>query len=72
MSAPQPVRDLLFWSVPYGVQLKGNLKTYAKVLLEDHAGETVLKGDFAQAIPNIQKDMLDRVSWRKLVKRNCK
>ena len=72
MSAPQPVHDLLFWSVPDGIQLKGNWKTYTKVLLEDHTGEKVLKGDFAQAIPNIQKDMLDRVSWRKLVKRNCK
>ena len=72
MSAPQPVHDLLFWSVPDGIQLKGNWKTYTKVLLEDHAGEKVLKGDFAQAIPNIQKDKLDRVSWRKLVKSNCK
>jgi hypothetical protein len=72
MSASQPVHDLLFWSAPDGAQLKGNWKTYTQVLLEGHTEEKVLKGDFAQAILNIQKDMLDRVSWRKLVKSKCK
>ena len=55
MSAPQPVHELLFWSVPDGVQKQGNWKSYTKVLLEDHAGEKVLKGGLAQAVPNIQK-----------------
>ena len=72
MSAPQPVHELLFWSIPDGVQIQGNWKTYMKVLLEDHAGEKVFKGGLDVAVPLIQKDMIDRVPWRKLVKSKCK
>ena len=71
-SAPQPIHDLLFWSVPDGVQKKGNWTTYVKVLLEDYGGEKVKKGDLNGAILQIKEAMGNRITWKKVVKSICK
>ena len=39
-SARQPISDLLFWSVPGGINKPGNWSSYVKILLED-VGEGV-------------------------------
>ena len=71
-SAKQPIHDLLFWTVPDGVQRQGNHTTYVKVLLEDYGGEKIKKKDLAGAISQVQKAMEDREQWRKDVKSLCK
>ena len=71
-SAKQPIHDLLFWTVPEGVQRQGNHTTYVKVLLEDYGGEKIKKKDLAGAISQVQKAMENREQWRKDVKSLCK
>ena len=66
-SAPQPVSDLLFWSVPNGVHKKGNFKTYVHVLLKDYTGERkkVVKDNYPGAVQQLKNAMEDRGSWRR-------
>ena len=71
-SAMQPIHELLFWSVPGGVQKPGNWTTYVKVLLEDFGSGKVKKKDLAGAEVLIQSAMEDRKEWKKIVKRVCK
>jgi hypothetical protein len=71
-SAKQPIHELLFWSVPDGVQKQGNWTTYVKVLLEDFGSGKVLKKDLAGAVIQIQNAMGNRVEWKKIVKSKCK
>ena len=71
-SANQPVRELLFWSVPDGVQKPGNWTTYVKVLLEDYGGYKVIKKNLTGAINQIQSAMENRMEWKKIVKSACK
>ena len=71
-SAKQPIHELLFWSVPDGVQKQGNWTTYVKVLLEDFGSGKVLKKDLAGAVIQIQNAMGNRKEWKKIVKRRCK
>ena len=69
-TAPQPVSDLMFWTVP-GANLKrgqGNCTTYIDTLLKDHAGEKIKKKDHTVAISNLTNAMEDRDTWRKFVK----
>jgi hypothetical protein len=42
-SAEQHVHDLLFWTVPNGVQRQGNYTTDAKVLLKGYGGHQITK-----------------------------
>ena len=65
-SAQQPVSDLLFWSVPNGVQKKGNFKTYVHVLLKDYTGERkkVIKKHYPAAVAQLKNAMEDRGQWR--------
>ena len=71
-SANQPIHELLFWSVPDGVQKPGNWTTYVKVLLEDFGGEKVVKKNQAGAVLQIQKALENRLEWKKIVKSVCK
>ena len=71
-SAYQPVHELLFWSVPDGVQKPGNWTTYVKVLLEDYGGDKVKKKDLAGALVQIKDAMRNRGVWKKTVKSICK
>ena len=71
-SAEQPIHDLLFWTVPDGVQRQGNHTTYVKMLLKDFGGDQITKKDMAVAIAQKQKAMENREQWRKTVKSLCK
>ena len=71
-SAKQPVHDLLFWTVPDGVQRQGNYTTYVKVLLKDFGGDKITKKDLPAAIAQVQDAMKDRQEWRSTVKSLCK
>ena len=71
-SAYQPIHDLLFWTIPDGIQKPGNYKTYIKVLLEDYGGEKIKKKELAEAVLQIKSAMENRVEWKKTVKSICK
>ena len=71
-SALQPIHELLFWSVPDGVQKPGNWTTYVKVLIEDFGGEKVTKKDLPSAVLQIKEAMRCRLGWKKTVKNICK
>ena len=68
-SAKQPVSELIFWSVPGGVNRPGPKKTYVKVLLEDLGDTGVRKKELADAVEPIKAAMEDRVAWRSRIKR---
>ena len=71
-SSYQPIHDLLFWSVPDGVQKPGNWTTFVKVLAEDYGGEKVNKKNLAGVVLQIQSAMENRREWKKIVKSVCK
>ena len=71
-SAYQPIHDLLFWTIPDGIQKPGNYKTYIKVLLEDYGGDKIKKKELAEAVLQIKSAMENRVEWKKTVKSICK
>ena len=66
-SAQQPISDLLFWSVPNGVNKRGNYKTYVHILLQDYTGEQkkVVKKEYAGAVQQVKSAMEDRGQWRR-------
>eukprot|EP01035_Chromulina_nebulosa_P038333 gene38333-51774_t len=63
-SARQPISDLLFWSVPGGINKPGNWSSYVKILLEDVGEGKVKKKDLKAPIDSMKVDMLDRKQWK--------